>query len=82
MTKKQVEIQREVSETLFAQCNLVGVVVKLKDGRVGEIYLTWHDQSKSYSSWKEHLAPGGMSWLEDLHTAIGEMLNYLKEEHT
>lgn len=75
---QQVEIQREVKETLFAQCNLVGVVVKLIDSRVGEIYLTWYDKNRDYSSWKEYLAPGGVSWLKDLHTAIGKMLEAIE----
>ena len=78
-----VEIQREVDETLFAQCDCAGVVVKLKDSKVEEVFLTWaNGTGLSYTRWREFPLPGGVAWLKNLHTAIGKMLNYLKEEHT
>lgn len=51
------------------------VGVKLEDNKVAMIVLTWPD---SEHDWIGHIMPGGMTVLEDLHSAIENMLATIK----
>lgn len=76
--KQHAVIEHEVAETLTVQCGLIGVIVNFTDAEIEGVFLTWLVKTTGSSQWKEFLLPGGETSLENLHTAIEEMLKAIK----
>jgi len=75
---EKVTHESVVVEKLFAQRGLVGVYVGLRNAEVTGVTLTWYVESANSSGWAERNLPGGMEWLEDLHAAIGDVLDQVE----